>query len=159
MINFKSNRGITLLIAIIIAASLLVISMGLVNIAVKQAFLSSSAKESQYAFYAADTGIECALYWDVRNENAGRSAFATSTTQTIYCNQDNTNPINPNTPTGVVGGMSAPAFTITFKPNPYCAVVTVTKNNDGTTKIESRGYNTCDPSSSSRVERAVKVTY
>jgi len=154
---YSKNKGITLLIAIVITASLLLISTGMVNLALRQAFLTSSSRESQFAFYAADTGIECALYWDVRNPNY--SAFATSTMSTIHCNEDvlNQNPTNP-TP-AIVGGESAPSFTIKFLPDPYCAIVTVTKFDNGATQIESKGYNTCDSTNPNRVERAVKVTY
>ncbi len=152
---YPKNRGITLFIAIIITASLLLISTGMVNLALRQAFLTSSSRESQFAFYAADTGIECAIYWDVRNP--GYSAFATSTQTNISCNGVTANvsgnegdkiPIDPPRP-----------FTITFSPDPYCAVVTVTKFDNGATQIESKGYNTCDPANPDRVERAVKVTY
>lgn len=153
----STAEGITLLIAIIITASLLLISTGMVNLALRQAFLTSSSRESQFAFYAADTGIECALYWDVRNPSY--SAFATSTMSTIHCNEDATNQNPTNPAPAIVGGESAPSFTIKFLPDPYCAVVTVTKFNNGTTQIESKGYNTCDTTNPDRVERAVKVMY
>jgi len=155
MINLK-NRGVTLLVAITVAASLLLVSVGMVNLAIRKGFLISANRDSQFAFYAADTGIECAIYWDVKNPS-GYSAFSTSTSSTIYCNQDTLNPNNPIP--AVVGGPSSPLFTLTFLPDPYCARVTVTKFDDGATKIESRGYNTCDVTSPHRVERAVRVTY
>lgn len=154
----STTEGITLLIAIIITASLLLISTGMVNLALKQAFLTSSSRESQFAFYAADTGIECALYWDVRNPSY--SAFSTSTPSTIYCNQDANNNPNPENPiVGGNGGNPPTSFTVKFLPDPYCAIVTVTKFDNGNTRIESKGYNTCDSTNLDRVERAVKVTY
>jgi len=155
MINSK-NRGVTLLIAITITASLILVSVGMVNLALRKAFLVSASRDSQFAFYAADTGIECAIYWDVKNPS-GYSAFATSTTSTIFCNQDALNSNNPIP--AIVGGPSSPSFVLTFLPDPYCARVTVTKFDNGTTRIESRGYNTCDATSPNRVERAVRVTY
>ncbi len=107
------------------------------------------------AFYAADSGMECALYWDIANP-AGQSAFATSTGATISCNKDAANSSNQ----WVVGGSSISTIsTISFLPDPYCASVTVTKNDNGTTLIESRGYNTCDSASPRRVQRAVRATY
>lgn len=160
MTNNKKKKtkdsGFTLFVAIIITATLLLISTGIASIAVKENFLTSSSRESQYAFYAADTGAECAIYWDVKN-NTGLSAFATSTGSTISCNQDINNPSNPSPST--VGGNTVSTFTMTFNPDPYCAIVTVTKANDNTTKIESLGYNTCDPANGRRVERAVRVSY
>ncbi len=150
------NKGFTLFIAVVITATLLLVSMGIASITIKESFLASSSRESQYAFYAADTGAECAIYWDVKN-GTGLSAFATSTTSIINCNQDINNSPNP-TPT-TVGGNSESNFSVTFNPEPYCAKVKVTKNEDNTTIIESLGYNTCDASNSRRVERAVRVSY
>lgn len=149
------QEGFTLFIAIVIMGTLLLISTGVINLAVKQAVISSSGKESQLAFYAADSGMECALYWDVKSPT-GHSAFATSTGSTIYCNQDSSNPDNE----WVVGGSSVSTINhITLLPSPACAIVTVTKNPDNTTLIESFGYNTCDNTNPRRVERAVRATY
>jgi len=47
-------------------------------------------------------------------------------------------------------------------PVPYCAVVTVTKNDDDTTLIKSRGYNTCreeDEDNPRKIERGLDVEY
>lgn len=151
----SKNNGFTLFIAMIVAGVLLLITAGLSNLSIGQAFISSSGRESQYAFYAADTGIECALYWDVGNPS-GISAFSTSTGATIFCNKDANNQGNQWS----VGGSSTSIINrINFLPDPYCAIVTVTKDISGGTKIESRGYNTCDLSNPRRVERAVRVLY
>lgn len=63
----------------------LALSVGLViyDLFLRGLSLSQIATQSQYAIYAADTGAECALYWDIkyRNNYAGDldgSAFATS---------------------------------------------------------------------------------
>ena len=151
----SESNGFTLFVAIIVMGTLLLIATGIVSLAVRQALISASGRESQYAFYAADTGIECALYWDVKN-STGVSAFATSTGSTIFCNKDVNNPSNQ----WVVGGSYTSVINrINFLPDPYCAIVTVTKSLTGSTRIESLGYNTCDLSNSRRVERAVRATY
>ena len=151
----KYNSGVTLFIAIIVMGTLLLISTTIVNVAVREAFITRTARESQFAFYAADTGAECAIYWDVKNPS-GISAFSTTTGSTIFCNKDANNLSNQ----WVVGGSDTSIINkITFFPDPYCAIVTIRKNDDGSTEVESFGYNTCDPASSQRVERAVRVTY
>ncbi|MDB5254036.1 MAG: seg [Parcubacteria group bacterium] len=150
-----TQKGFTLFIAIVVTATLLLVSTGIIALALKEAFLTSASRDSQFAFFAADTGAECAVYWDVRNPS-GFSAFSTSTGSTINCNQDASNPTNPIVPG--VGGSSQSSFDLTFLPDPYCAHVTVTKTS-ATTTIDSRGYNSCDPSNTRRVERAVRVTY
>lgn len=138
-----------------VTATLLVIATGIVSLSYKQSLISSYGRSSQYAFYAADTGMECALYWDINNPS-GQSAFATSTGSVIECNKDDSNSDNE----WVVGGSSVSTINrINFLPDPFCAIVTVTKNDDGTTQIDSRGYNTCDGTDARRVERAVRARY
>lgn len=144
--------------AIIVMGTLLLIAAGIASLAVRQSLISASGRESQLAFYAADTGIECALYWDVQNP-AGFSAFSTSTGSTIFCNKDTNNSGNQ----WVVGGSNVSIINrINFLPDPYCTIVTVTKTFVGgvlKTTIESKGYNTCDLSNPRRVERAIRATY
>lgn len=65
--NTRKTKGFTLLVAIIVTSMLLIISFVVANIAYKQLILANSNQESQYAFYNADSGIECAVYWDFRN--------------------------------------------------------------------------------------------
>ena len=143
-------------VAMIIMGTLLLIATGVASLAVRQGLISSIGKESQEAFYAADTGIECALYWDVGNPS-GISAFATNTPASlVFCNKDASNLTNE----WLVGGASVSTINrINFLPDPFCAIVTVTKAPNGSTLIESKGYNTCDASSSRRVERAVRARY
>ena len=151
MLTTSTNKGFTLFIAIIVMGTLLLVAVGLVSLAVRQALISASGRESQHAFYAADSGIECALYWDVQNPS-GTSAFATSTSSGINCNNQ----------IMTVGGAPLSTFTFNFSPDPYCAVITVTKAYVGSvlvTTIESKGYNTCDSSNPRRLERAVRAIY
>lgn len=149
--DFK--KGITLFVAILITGTLLLISVAIINLSVKEAFLSGTARESQYAFYAADTGVECALYWDASSPN-GYSAFGTSTNSTIYCLSS-----YPTITRNVSNNNGTSTFTLQFQSEAYCADVLVAKTSDGKTKIESLGYNTCSTSNPRRVQRAIRVTY
>lgn len=153
MKTLRTDQGFTLLIAIVLTGTLLLIATGVVSLAVRQARISDSGRQSQMAFYAADTAMECALYWDIHNPS-GNTAFDTSTGSTVTCNKDGNNSGNH----WVVGGNSVSTMgPVTFLPDPYCATVTVTKSGNSTT-IEAKGYNTCG-SSLRRVERAVRATY
>lgn len=152
--HLKGDKGFTLFIAIVISATLLLVSTGIISVAVKEAFLTTANRHSQEAFYAADTGIECALYWDLKNP--GLSAFATSTTAIINCNAQNF----------TVGGSSGQSnFTITFLPQKYCTEVRVTRRRAQpslgikSTTIEALGYNDCDSTNPRRVQRAIGVSY
>ena len=71
--HFSFNCGYTLLFAMIVASVVLAIGVSLLTISRKEFILSSSATESSAAFYAADSGINCAEYWNVGTE------FGTST--------------------------------------------------------------------------------
>jgi hypothetical protein len=156
----KKDKGFTLLIAIITTSMLLIISFVVVNIALKQLVLASASKESQYAFYAADGGIECATYWDLKDSNI--SQFATTTLGTIICNGQTIGVGNPQTvntiPTqlATIGGVSTSTFELDFTKG--CAIVRVGKYT-GFTVIDSRGYNTCVTNASRRFERGVLLSY
>ncbi len=155
----ENQRGIAIYVAIIITGALLLVSYSIINIAIKQLYLAQSSRDSQAAFYAADSGVECALMWDLTGGDIyDRSAFSTSSTATIGCHMDYLNFGNENQ---LVGGQATSTFTLTFNPSPVCAVVTVIKGYDAgvpTTRIESRGYNTCE-NVAGRVERAIEVNY
>ncbi len=62
----RAQRGFTLLLAALVASVVLALGASIFQIAQKQLVLSSLGRDSQFAFYAADTAVECALYWDFR---------------------------------------------------------------------------------------------
>lgn len=163
------NRGVTMFIAVVVMGLLLLISSAVLNIALKGKIFASYGRDSQYAFYAAESGIECAVYWDSKFEP---SKFSTSTVGTISCGgqvgittDSQTVPTSPSQLSRVGGGGDLNPTSIFYfdlnqgsNPLPYCAIVSVTKNSDGTTYIKSRGYNTCN-TSANRVERGIEVMY
>ncbi len=64
----NSQRGFTLLVSVIFMSVMLSFGLALASIGYKQQVLASSALASQYAFYAADTALECALYADQQQD-------------------------------------------------------------------------------------------
>ncbi|OHA18238.1 MAG: hypothetical protein A2664_02090 [Candidatus Taylorbacteria bacterium RIFCSPHIGHO2_01_FULL_46_22b] len=65
--NFSSGhhqRGFTLYYAVLFAGLLLAVGASMLNLTLKEFLLSASLKESSYAFFAADSGMDCALYWN-----------------------------------------------------------------------------------------------
>jgi hypothetical protein len=155
----------TLFIAVVVMGILLFISFAVVNITLKSTLFASSGKDSQFAFYAADAGLECALYWDAKF-----NSFATSTSGSpINCGgtslSNNASISGTSTLTRIGGGGSGNptstfGFTMNAGSNPvsHCAIVTVTKNLNGSTYVKSRGYNTC-ANNPRRIERGIEVTY
>ena len=145
MFRLQEKQGFVILVAVLV--STLVISIGafIASIAIKELELSSSGRDSQTAFYAADSALECALYHDLRVEQFGS---ATSTpAQDIYCN-GGTYPILYQTGDEV---NSDTRFEVYFQidgetlnDSPF-ARVRVQKSDIGTindkTIIEAQGYN------------------
>lgn len=62
--KIKQNKGIALLFTIMLSSILLVIALSIVDIATKESIFTTSARNTNNAFFSADTGIECALYQD-----------------------------------------------------------------------------------------------
>ncbi len=60
-----SERGVTLLIAVLLASVTLAVGMGVYQRTYKEILFASFWKQAQAAFAAADSGLECALYWDM----------------------------------------------------------------------------------------------
>ncbi len=172
--NFQfSNRGFTIFFAVLVTSLALAIGLSIYDLTVRELQLSGVANQSQYAIYAADTGAECALYWDTHcnaSSCVAGSAFATSTFAGATANSalncigaDITNTSAPTSwsITQNVGTQSATTtFTVSFSPQPYCATVTVAKvGNPAQTTIVSHGYNTCAAGGVTRLERALQVSY
>lgn len=139
----KKNNGFTLLFAVITVSIVLAVGLGVYNLLLKEMKFSGFVRESQMAFYAADSGIECIFYWDIKMKS-----ISTTTPSDITC-------VNQ---TKSVGGAPVSSFTLDFD-NGACAVVTIDKTNPTFTKLESRGYNTCNLSNPRRVERGIRATY
>lgn len=68
----QKNKGFTLLFALLVSVLVLAVGASVISVALRQNVLSNIGRESQYAFYVANTGAECALYWDL-NPPSGNS--------------------------------------------------------------------------------------
>ena len=74
ILDTRYKRGYALMLSIVVSSVVLAIGLSLLNIVRKELILSSIGRESQFAFYAADSGIECAFYWDIRQVSFPSSA-------------------------------------------------------------------------------------
>ncbi len=150
----KNNRGFTVLLAALVASLVLSLGLSIYSIASKQIILSSLGRNSQYAFYAADTAAECALYWDRRFDK-----FPTTTPDSISTFKCDAQDI---TATAVDRGSTIDT-TFEFAPNEYCAQVLIQKTiSTGATLIEANGFSTAcsDIDDSSRaLQRSVELSY
>ena len=129
---------------------MLILGAAMFGITSKEVILSSIGRDSQFAFYSADAGSECALFWDFRHD-----LFATTTPSSIgMCDLQ---PLGTFQFTGY--GIEQ---TFEYEPNGYCARVSVTKNQvSPTTRIVSRGYNTSCTGIATNpraLERSIEIT-
>ena len=157
--KLEASRGFVLAFAVLVGSILLSIGLGMFSIAIKEVILSSSGRESQLAFYAADSGGECAVYWDIRHPNFSASVFATSSQSAIPSSGVNCagKDITSDWTVSADATKGITTFNITLG-NGACTTVVVTKQSN-TTKIESRGLNTCNVSNPRRLERALRINY
>ncbi len=155
-LKIKKNKGFVILFAIIATSIILTVSFGLANISLQEINFSTSAKDTNEAFYAADIGAECAL---ANDKSASTSFVISGGAGSVTC-------MGSSTPFTSRSANSW-AFTLTGlgTSSGSCANVTVTKDfatNPVTTTIDSKGYNKGDNScnfTANRVERSIKVTY
>ncbi len=141
----QQKRGFVILFAVLMSGVIALMTYSIFSVTQKSLILSSLATESQLAFYAADAGVECALYLDQKIR-----AFDTPPIMLEYgCN-------GLDLSDEIVGPFVSPGSTVyTFNlPTSYatvsdrgqCALVAVRKVTETTpqyTLIESRGYNSC----------------
>lgn len=59
-----NKKGFTLLFAVLVSTLVVSIGATIISIALRQTILSGTSRESQFAFYAANTALDCAHYWD-----------------------------------------------------------------------------------------------
>jgi hypothetical protein len=164
MKTLHTHSAFTLLMASLIGSIMLSLAIFMVTIAQKEVLLSTLARDSQYAFYAADAGSECALYWDFLD------GFAADTpTHIPSCSGqvvgEIVSGISADSTDFVIGGRGyGVPSRMQFNQGNRCVIVTVLKTLVGTqrkTTIDSRGYNLpcSNTTSNRRLERAVLLTY
>lgn len=143
----NSSRGFALLIAVIFMSVMLTFGLALGSLGYKQQVLASSAIGSQYAFYAADAALECALYADQQdNAFAYNEDFGEVPLSLFSC--DNSAPNISTRTLTQIGPAAVEIFKYRF-PIAFgkrCADVTIYKYSaaqppdDLTTYIFSQGY-------------------
>ena len=172
--NNKKNQktGVALLFVIIVIGILFTIAIGVTSMALSQTSFETSARKSNEAFFAADTGAECALYWDNTSTAFPASAGSSTTPITqINCVGSTSSPLNfANSNNGTLYNFSV------FNDDNSCTNTAISKTNLSTdatsglttydTKIISKGYNidggsNCNSANVSNniVERELDLNY
>ena len=172
----KSKAGFAVLFAVLLASFLITLGLSIFSVSLKEIMIVTSVRDSQIAYYAADSARECALYWDVKVGafpaclNSSCSEVSTTTAPTVSC--------NGNSPITLKFQKSAnePIFTTVFNGGSVynnffdyststggilpVADLRITKQFDGDiikTTIETWGHNTTVIGR--RVERGISQKY
>lgn len=158
--QIQKNKGISLIIALFTITLLLALSLSIGNIIVRQSRIINTSVSSQLAFYAADSALECAIYWDIISDDGLINKVNPETSEDTYV-FNITYPDTANTikcgPAGAPKGFTKnietdpdtaeeytkSSFYLDYSTSEYsaCAFVNVRKY-AGRTYIDSRGYNT-----------------
>jgi len=159
--KIQSNKGYTLLFAVLVSSLVLSVGISILNVNRKEFLLASSARESTSAFYAADSGLECAAYYDLVE-----ASFAINSYPTVVSCAGNTPQLSDAGSLYSNDGTTVTSIFDIKLTETSCATITVKKSNTETS-IQSRGYNIgwnesvkkCNLASPRRVERALYYTY
>ena len=153
--NLQKDTGFVILFAVTLSAILLSIALTVANVALKEIKFGTSDKDTNEAFFAADTGAECAFFHDKSTSNSFVPSGGTGSIQCL----DNTI---------ILSASGSPptlwSFTISGlgSQEQGCAKVTVDKTFPLLTKITSNGYNNGGSScvqASNTVERQIELNY
>ncbi len=163
-------RGFTLLFSIMIMSLLFAIAAAIVQTSSKQLVISNIGRDSQKAFYASDSGIECARYLDkvkqaFSEEGVDPESLLVCGNNTITINQitdgyDGECPEAQQDP----GPDKCVRYDFSFDigentPQAHTDVRVYRNILIGQMTIQSFGYNNNDLNSSRRLERALESTY
>lgn len=151
------KRGFIILFSMLVSSTILLMSTGVFNLVQKELVLSSYARESQRAFYAADAALECALFWDVSDvaTTTGENPFILEPIGTqndeIRCNNEL---LKTRFLAAASSGTDQYKFPYIFRysavepdVNPACAYVLIEKElktgAGGEVRITAVGFNVC----------------
>jgi Tfp pilus assembly protein PilX len=167
----SNKSGFALLFAVLTASLLLTIGLSIFGISFKELTISTAARESQVAFYAADSARECALYWDVKkgdfpaclNSGCTQMTAPANVTSLIKCNGASTSFITSTPGNGQITYASTGSSpfikfgTDSLNPESDIFLSKTLISQNILTNITALGHNV--GSSGNRLERGISQTY
>jgi Tfp pilus assembly protein PilX len=151
--RLAQKKGFAMLFTVLVISIILSIGLGIANTTFKQTILSNLAKDSQQAFYQADSGVECGLYYDLTAGQLPRGTTISEAQQTLGCG-DNTMTFQPT--------QSHTDYFVYNEDQPSgnqpCYSVTFDKTDPLKNVVSARGFSTC-VTTAQQVERGLMVRY
>lgn len=165
------------MVALLVNAIVMVIGLGISSIILREFNLSVVSRESQAAFYAADTITECLTYWDLK-----KGVFGSGSLSGLVCDMtkdagNNDVPVEID----IIEDSSRPTcggkFTYEYStdltlesaksgntPNAMANITREESCDPGDpftvfTRIESNGYNSNTGDNSRKIERGLQLSY
>ncbi|MCK5027488.1 MAG: VWA domain-containing protein [Candidatus Pacebacteria bacterium] len=160
---FQNKKGFFILYAIIVINVLLIFTIGMVNLSIRERQLVRFGEGSEAAFFAAESGLECALFWDLRGAGVP-SAFRYDpllpSGEEIVCNGQKFQ-VGDVVPVGV-DNVAENSIRVDYSspenPNNFVDVTVRKEGASGAkTLVDVHGYSGSDTGYS--VERGLRVTY
>lgn len=142
------EQGFTLLFSLLIVSVALSVGMGIFNLIYGQIILSGTGRQSQFAFYVADAGVECAFYWDLQRRAFLQSEYDVD--DKIQCGGQNVDLFNPQ------GNRFA--FNLELEDN-SCAEVSVDKVGQDTVIVSQGKSASCGETTSRTLQRGLRAEY
>jgi len=156
--NVRSQAGFALLYSVIVIAVLSSLGSVLSNLLVRESRLTATSRQSSRAYYSADAGQECALYWDLQENHFPAPPNGATDEGNIFCSGQDSIDVTAKTESSSEYRYT---FSISNNTADICTdQVSVVKQDEGdrmVTEIESIGQNTCG--SNPEVRRALRTTY
>ena len=150
----KKESGFAMLFTVLIVTLILSIAIGISNLTLRQTILSSLARDSQAAFSAADSAVECGLYYDITQNTFPSPMNPGGAPATITCGYR----------TLTLDASSSSLDYLIYAeqgadPAQYCYSILFDKSTVlGTSIVQGRGYNICSVNPR-QVERALETRY
>ncbi len=169
--KIRQRGGFALLFSVLVSSLLLTIGLSIFSIALKELSISTAARQSVHAFYAADSGVDCVRYWDKVFQRIPNHNDLTAVKSRIRCGSFDGNSYFSDklpipSPTDIIttiipGRMDADLVIVDSIGSPQGPNyrVEVSKQKDGLitqTMITSDGF---DSVGSDRVNRRIIVNY
>jgi hypothetical protein len=172
----QKKEGFVIIVSLIVTVIVLGVGIGIISITLKDYVFSGIVFQSHKAFYVADTGLDCALSYDLKGSFAPLPTPPTDPDtftvgagpiSSISCGGQN---LTPYKECGQSGSSRYCEITFENTSDEACFKVNVKysldhKNteeiddDEEVVSIQSRGWNTCDENNLRRVERALELTY
>ncbi len=176
------TAGFVLLFSLLVSSILLATGLGISRLMIRQITLASLSRQSQIAFFAADSGLECALHWNIIGRFEKKITIGPDN---IYCNgavikgEDLSNTsamsgaVDDNCPSDPLGqptynnirGNERSCFTVSLgsntniiDPKEPCVFVIVDKSKLEQTRITSNGFNKCSLTAPDVLQRTLEIT-